>query len=106
MIWFVLGFATRATIGFIDRLHTAWKRQRSMFGGFAMDEYQWLVELNEIKWDNGKGEYDVSDLPKQLALHVAAAFDADEAIELAMSDASDDYGALIEGCTARASRIE
>jgi hypothetical protein len=57
---------------------------------------RWKVRLRGISWDDGKGEYDVSDLPKALTLTVIADDEA-EAVSQAMNDASETTGSLIEG---------
>jgi len=64
----------------------------------------WRVTLSAIQWDDGKGEYDVRSLPKTLRYIVHSAPTRDAAIEYAMSDASDEYGSLIEGCQSVAER--
>ncbi len=58
----------------------------------------WIVTLTSIEWDDGKGAYDVSGLPSLLVLSVAAETRAD-AVEEAMSLASDEFGSLINGCS-------
>lgn len=57
---------------------------------------KWGIKLWGITWDDGKGEYDVEDLPRNLEIEVEAESYA-EAKELALSEASDYYGFLIEG---------
>lgn len=54
------------------------------------------VTLENIVWDDGNGEYDVSEGPKRLVLTVEAP-SSDAAIEYAMSEADENYGCLIEG---------
>ncbi len=66
---------------------------------------QWKVELRAIEWDDGKGEYDVSDLPSELEYFVQAD-DEDEAIVNAMCDASDEHGSLISAALGAARRID
>lgn len=61
----------------------------------------WRVLLLSIEWDDGKGEYDVSSLPRDLN-YLVRADDSQEAIERAMEDATDTYGSLIQGCDASA----
>jgi hypothetical protein len=56
----------------------------------------WKVTIHKIVWDDGKGEYDVSELPKGLIVVVNDAFDSADAIEQALETASDSYGSLIE----------
>ena len=59
----------------------------------------WNVKLYGIEWDDGKGEYDVSELPPNLEIKVE---DDDvqtrnEAIERALEIASDEFDSLING---------
>lgn len=54
----------------------------------------WKVTLYGIKWDDGKGEYDVSELPSHLQV-IVQSDDRLEAIEFALEDASDTFGSLI-----------
>ena len=56
---------------------------------------RWNVLIKGIVWDDGKGEYDVSDLPKSWRA-VVAADHTEAAIEYALTDASDSCGSLIE----------
>lgn len=60
---------------------------------------KWQIYLYGIVWDDGKGEYDVSDLPPNLRVevpeHIAA--DRNSAIEEALTIASDEYEFLIAG---------
>lgn len=56
----------------------------------------WKVKLYGIVWDDGKGEYDVSELPPNLEVKVEADGKR-EAIDYAMREASDEFGSLIEG---------
>jgi len=60
-----------------------------------MDD-RWKVVLYGIAWDDGDGEYDVSELPPNLAVTVEAA-DKDSAIQYAMDEATDEFGSLIVG---------
>lgn len=62
---------------------------------------QWKVRLTEIVWDDGGGEYDVSQLPSALEL-IVIADDQIAAEEFAMDEASEDHGSLIMGTTAHA----
>jgi len=62
----------------------------------------WTVLLRSIEWDDGKGEYDVSGLPRDMHYEIREARDAEEAIQRALECASDTYGSLIEGCSASA----
>lgn len=60
------------------------------------------VYLYGIQWDDGKGEYDVSDLPENLCVTIRdhdGLYEVthDEAIAQALQDATDEYGSLIEG---------
>lgn len=56
---------------------------------------RWRVKLTGITWDDGKGEYDVSDLPKEWSTIVIADHETD-AIEYALTDATDSCGSLVE----------
>lgn len=56
----------------------------------------WKVKLFGIEWDDGKGEYDVSELPPNLEVAVEAD-NKKEAIEYALTEASDEFGSLIQG---------
>jgi len=58
---------------------------------------QWLVYLYGIIWDDGNGTYDVSDHPENLRVTVKDADTKADAIEIALEEASDAWGALIEG---------
>jgi hypothetical protein len=64
----------------------------------------WIVDLRAIDWDDGKGEYDVSDLPTELDHIYVDADDSDEAIMQAMIDASDNHGFLIASALGAARR--
>lgn len=57
---------------------------------------QWKVKLFGIEWDDGKGEYDVSELPPNLECRVEADSKSD-AIEYALREACDEFGSLIQG---------
>jgi hypothetical protein len=57
---------------------------------------QWQVFLYGIVWDDGKGEYDVSENPENLRVTVEAD-SREEAIENALGEASDEFDALIDG---------
>lgn len=57
---------------------------------------KYRVKLSMITWDDGKGEYDVSDLPRTIESFIEAS-NKDEAIEQAMLEATEDEGSLIEG---------
>ena len=59
----------------------------------------WQVYLYGIQWDDGKGEYDVSELPDNLrvTVHDDDAITKREAIEYALGEASDEFGSLVEG---------
>lgn len=58
---------------------------------------QWQVTLYKIKWDDGDGEYDVSELPTNLEVIVEdiEAGTKVEAIERALEIASDMFDTLI-----------
>lgn len=58
---------------------------------------KWQVTLYGIIWDDGKGEYDVEDLPENLQIDVDFAESKSDAIERALEIASDEYESLIEG---------
>lgn len=60
---------------------------------------RWKVALMGISWDDGKGEYDVSGLPKVVRVEVNAD-DPEQAVEYAMTDVDETYGSLIEGVNA------
>ena len=67
---------------------------------------KWQIYLYGIIWDSGDGCYDVSDYPENLRVEVDAD-DKQEAIEVAMNEASDLWGTLIEGTEQiQATRIE
>lgn len=59
----------------------------------------WHVYLYGIQWDDGKGEYDVSELPENLrvTIHTDDASTKDEAIELALEEATDSFDHLVAG---------
>jgi DNA-directed RNA polymerase subunit L len=59
----------------------------------------WNVKLYGIEWDDGKGEYDVSELPPNLEIKVEDddVQTRDEAIERALEIASDEFDSLIDG---------
>jgi len=59
----------------------------------------WKVMLYGIDWDDGKGEYDVSELPEnlQVTVHDDDAADKTEAIGMALAEASDEFGSLVAG---------
>ena len=59
----------------------------------------WHVYLYGIQWDDGKGEYDVGELPENLrvTIHTDDADSKDEAIELALEEAADSFDHLIAG---------
>lgn len=63
----------------------------------------WRVTLEKIVWDDGKGDYDVSDLPKQVTMEIVAD-DAQEAIDLGLERMTDAVGFLIESSEASAER--
>jgi DnaJ-class molecular chaperone len=60
----------------------------------TMKKYR--VKLCGIQWDDGKGEYDVSEAPSDLIVEVNA-LDPDDALAEAMDAASEDIGSLIDG---------
>jgi hypothetical protein len=60
---------------------------------------RYSVQLRNIEWDDGKGEYDVSKLPKSRRTIVDAP-DEDAALEHAMNEISDTYGSLIQSTDA------
>ena len=59
----------------------------------------WHVYLYGIQWDDGKGEYDVSELPENLrvTIHTDDADNKQDAIELALEEATDSFGSLVAG---------
>ena len=59
----------------------------------------WQVFLYGIQWDDGKGEYDTTELPENLRVTIDDhdAEDEKTAIELALTEASDEFGFLIAG---------
>jgi len=67
-------------------------------------DQMWRVRLTNIAWDDGKGEYDVSDLPRSMTFEIDAP-SSNEAIQEAMDVASDETSFLIQGCTAMATMI-
>lgn len=56
----------------------------------------WKVKLYGIEWDDGKGEYDVSELPPNLEVKVEADTKT-QAIDYAMREATEEFGSLIAG---------
>ena len=53
------------------------------------------VKIKGIRWDDGKGEYDVSSFPR----HTTKIVEADsvrDAVDNAMEEMSDEYSMLIE----------
>lgn len=58
---------------------------------------KWQIYLYGIVWDDGKGEYDVSELPENLRVTVDLEESKEDAIERALEVASDEFGSLIEG---------
>ncbi len=57
---------------------------------------RYRVKLTGIVWDDGKGEYDVSEAPDGMTIEIEAP-DASIALEWALDEASEDVGSLIEG---------
>lgn len=57
---------------------------------------KYLVRLFDIEWDDGKGEYDVSEAPNALLYEVEAP-DRAAALEYAMQEADEEVGCLISG---------
>lgn len=55
---------------------------------------QWKVMLYGIMWDDGKGEYDVSELPPNLEVRIDADSKGD-AIELALEEATNEFDSLV-----------
>jgi hypothetical protein len=67
---------------------------------------QWHIYLYGIEWDDGKGEYDVSDHPENLRVHVDAD-SKEDAIERALEEATDEWDTLIASTEQiRATRID
>ena len=61
---------------------------------------KWQIYLYGIVWDDGKGEYEVSENPENLRVTVeipGEELTKSEAIERALEIATDEFGALIEG---------
>ena len=56
----------------------------------------WNVFLYGIVWDDCGGEYDVSENPENLRVTVQAQ-DKQEAIEIALGEAADEFDALVDG---------
>jgi hypothetical protein len=123
LMWlgFTISFPVRALIKLVSDLTFRWRSARGWDRYFAkleredmrsINDYlykvgsesapkettimRWKIKLWGITWDDGKGEYDVSELPRNLEITVNAEQEA-EAIEYAMSEASQDYGSLISG---------
>ena len=65
---------------------------------------RYRVRLSAIEWDDGKGEYDVSEAPASMTIEVEAD-DPQEAIEYAMSEADEQVGCLIQGARALATEV-
>ena len=63
-------------------------------------EKPYRVKLKGIHWDDGKGEYDVSEAPTEITVDVNWAWNAEDALQQAMEAASEDVGSLIEGVDA------
>ena len=63
------------------------------------DLTHWHVFLYGIEWDDGNGEYDVSELPVNVRVALATDFDdedaEEEAMEYALDQATDAFGSLI-----------
>jgi len=96
--WFIAGFLTRAAIAFVSDLTWQWRWQRAMRRNANGKDraMRWRVKITGIVWDDGKGEYDVSDLPSEWS-SVVIADDEKTALEYALTDASDSCGSLIQG---------
>ena len=62
------------------------------------------VTLQNIVWDNGKGEYDVSEGPRRMTITVDA-HDRQSAVEYAMTEVDESYGCLIAECDASVEHI-
>lgn len=60
---------------------------------------RYQVRMKNIEWDDGKGQYDVSDLPRAYTLEIEAA-NKRQAIEWAMNEADQTFGSCIAGCEA------
>lgn len=73
----------------------AWKRKVDVMGNATDYDQRWTVTFSGIQWDDGKGEYDVSWLPKTVIISVLA-YDQKEALDIAMHETSDLYGSLID----------
>lgn len=103
MTWlvFVAGFLTRAAIAYVSDRTYAWRVARAYQREQRSQIMQWSVTLSEIEWDDGKGEYDVSDFPRRLTFRVNAET-SNEAIQDALDAATDQYCMLIVGARALA----
>lgn len=106
MIWaFIAGFLTRAMIGYVSDVTWQWRLRRAMRLELRREglRMRWRVKLAGITWDDGKGQYDVSDLPKEWTT-IVIADNEDDAIEYALTDATDSCGSLIDGV--RSSKVQ
>lgn len=65
---------------------------------------RYRVKLTGIVWDDGKGEYDVSEAPTEMTIEVEAE-DLESALQFAMQEADEHVGCLIEGATHTISEI-
>lgn len=105
---FIAGFLTRAIIGYVSDRTWQWRLHRAMRREAERESVvmRWRVKLTGITWDDGKGQYDVSDLPKEWSVIVIADHEND-AIEYALTDATDSCGSLVEGYqSARVQRVK
>ena len=65
------------------------------------------ITIADIQWDDGKGEYDVSRLPRDLPIpYQVEAANEEDAIESVLSDVSETYGSLIYACCTRVEVID
>lgn len=100
VLWFVAGFFTRAMIAYASDVTWQWRIARAMHRNRRPNgednDMRWQVTIRGIEWDDGKGEYDVSDLPDEWTATVIAE-NSQEAIQYALTDADESNGSLILG---------
>jgi hypothetical protein len=102
VLWFLAGFLLRTAISYVSARTYRWRSERAWNKFFQrqLDDrqkatiMQWRVEIGGIEWDDGKGEYDVSDQPTTLTVIVVAE-DEEDAIEYAMQMMDEQSGFLI-----------
>lgn len=96
--WFIAGFLVRGMIAYVSDRTWEWRLLRAMRREDKGKDVcmRWRVKVSGIIWDDVKGDYDVSDLPKEWNTTVVAD-DETDALEYALTDASDSCGSLVEG---------